>query len=141
MSFSIYVAASSHEIDRAERCMAALRAAGIIVTSTWPTTIRNVGDANPMTATREQRYPWADGDIAEVNGASGFLLLMPQKASQGAFFEFGFAFASEKVTWVSGPNQGASIFTALANHHHDTDEEAIASVINFAAISRYGTGV
>jgi nucleoside 2-deoxyribosyltransferase len=140
MSFSIYVAASSHEIDRAEQCMAALRKAGVIVTSLWPTTIRDVGDANPRDASLGQRYEWADADIAQVNSAAGFLLLMPQKASMGAAFEFGFAFASEKVTWVSGPNQSASIFTALAHYHYDTDEAAIESVVNFAATVENGFG-
>lgn len=134
----VYVAGSSGEIERAEKWMAALRAAGFEVTSTWPETIRKVGSANPMTATREQRAMWSAQDLSEVSDAEVFWLLLPEgKPSEGACVEFGYAVmlgATAKEAralgildapnfWMIASGVERSIFTALAEHF-ETDEKA-----------------
>jgi len=130
MRFSVYVAGSSKEPERAARAMNALRAADIEVTSTWVDVIAASGGAsNPESITHEQRYDYAIKDVSEVANARVLWLLMPQSPSMGAFFEFGFARARGHQVLVSGANQYASIFTALAHGRCDTDEEALDVII------------
>jgi len=140
MSFSVYVAASSRDIERAELAMNKLRDAGIDVTSTWIDTIRKVGDANPQNATNEQRRSWSGADVAEVMNSDALWLLMPKSPSFGATFEFGFAFAKGLVTWASGPDHRTSIFTALATHQFDSDEDAFDDIVAFAEHVQCGFG-
>ncbi len=119
----VYVAGASAEIDRAERWMAELASAGIIVTSTWPTVIRAVGEANPKEATQEEYIQWTNKDLEEVNAAHVLWLLSPigkGVTTTGAWVELGYAAAREKLIVASGPHK--PIFTnALASFHSPND--------------------
>jgi hypothetical protein len=132
----VYIAGASSEMERAEKWMAAARAAGIEVTSTWPEVIRAVGDANPMSASREDRAMWAATDLGEVASADVFWLLLG-KPTAGAYTELGYAVMLGAVAkqaraagiddvpdlWIIASSTETSIFTALA-HHFETDEDA-----------------
>jgi nucleoside 2-deoxyribosyltransferase len=130
--FSIYVAASSQEIDRAEHWMIRLQEEGVRVTSTWIQSIRKVGVANPADATREQRAVWARQDAAEVAAADGLWLLMPTKPTSGAWWEFGYAYGLGKRIWISGPDQPRSIFTGLADRSFEKDPDALEDAVHHA---------
>jgi nucleoside 2-deoxyribosyltransferase len=139
--FSIYVAASSQEIDRAEHWMIRLQEEGVHVTSTWIQSIRKVGVANPADATREQRAAWAHQDADEVVLANGLWLLMPTKPTSGAWWEFGYAFGLGKHLWISGPSQSRSIFTGLADRSFEKDAEALEDIVNHANARRASSTV
>lgn len=125
----VYVAASALEIDRAKRAMAALRAAGVEVTSTWVQSIEAVGVSNPRDASVEQRMGWAATCFDEIRRAHLVWLLAPAKnaPTRGAWAEFGFAHASGKGIVSSGDTK-QSIFTALWEEH-ETDEAALRSIL------------
>jgi hypothetical protein len=143
---AIYVAAASREIDRAEAVMAQLRANGMLVTSTWVDVIRKVGDANLMTADRDQRAMWSAVDLHEVSQSSIFLYLLPPKGvyTDGAPVEFGYILAmqafveqmrsqgapipSEADRWIIVAGTERSIFTALADHY-ETDDAAVKTIL------------
>jgi hypothetical protein len=136
----VYVAGASSEMERAEQLMAALRAIGIDVVSTWPEVIRKVGAANPMTASREQRATWSAIDLDEVSRANVFWLLLPKgRPTAGAYTEFGYAVMHGALAqqarelgvrevpdfyWIIASGEETSIFTALADHFA-TDEMAL----------------
>ena len=138
----VYVASASSEIERAEKWMAALREAGIEVTSSWPEVIRKVGEANPMSASREQRAVWAATDLSEVSDADVLWLLLPEGGpTAGAYTEFGYAVllgataqqarrlgvADAPIFWIIVSGEEKSIFTALADHFAD-DEMAFEAL-------------
>jgi hypothetical protein len=130
--YSIYVAASSQEMDRAEHWMIRLQEEGVHVTSTWIQSIRQVGVANPADATREQRAVWAQKDANEVLVANGLWLLMPAKPTIGAWWEFGYAFRARRRIWISGPDQARSIFTGLAYRSFERDPDALEDIVQHA---------
>jgi len=138
----VYVAAASSEIERAEKWMTMLRAAGIKVVSTWPEVIRKVGEANPMNGAREERTYWAATDLAEVSTSEVFWFLLPDgKPTMGAYTELGYAVALGAMSqearnagiidapnyWLVCSGVETSIFTALADHF-TTDEEAFRAL-------------
>lgn len=123
----IYIAASSKEITRAKRWMALATQAGFEVVSTWPATIEKVGDANPRTASDEQRCGWTNTDIAEVRKADLlWLLVSSTDVSFGACFEFGVAHERGIHTVASGDTK-RSIFTSVADEFDD-DTAAFAHI-------------
>ncbi len=134
----IYVGASSQEIDRAEAWMAALEAAGLIVTSTWAKTIRIVGDANPRDASKMDRSSWATADITEIADADILWFLAPGKAEysgRGGYFEAGYAHAIGKAVVVSG-DVLQSIFNALHDEYlNDSDAFDRAVKLNEAHLA------
>jgi hypothetical protein len=138
----VYVAGASSEIERAEKWIAALRATGVEVTSTWPEIIRKVGVANPMTAPREQRQIWSAQDLSEVSHAEVFWFLLPEGVpTAGAYTEFGYAMflgaaarearecgiSGAPPFWIIVSGKETSIFTALADHY-DSDDEAFRAL-------------
>ncbi|MGH7176522.1 MAG: hypothetical protein ACREJC_03990 [Tepidisphaeraceae bacterium] len=146
----IYVAAASSEIERAEKWIAALREAGFEVVSTWPEVIRQVGQANPMQASREDRAGWAAEDLSQVATAEVFWFLLG-KPTAGAYTEFGYALflgAMSQEARLAGVNAPiyrlltsgteTSIFTALAIHF-ETDEKAFEALkvqLNFERMAQ-----
>lgn len=144
---SIYVAAASSELERAKAIMKRLRDAGFTVTSTWVETITNVGDANPMHASQEDRAKWSMDDLNQVMDAQVLWLLIPPRgvSTDGANVELGFALAMQAMAqqaresgipapdrFVVSSGTERSIFTALTNHY-STDDEAFAAVLEGAA--------
>lgn len=126
---SVYVAASSTDIDRAERWIGALRANDVIVTSTWPENIRKVGAANPRNATLQQRLAWSFDDFNEIAAATAFWLLVPplDKPTRGAWIELGAAHIAGKPVICSGDCR-QSIFCSVGVEF-ETDEEAFTAVV------------
>ena len=110
----VYIAASSDEIERAEWWTAALQARGIVVVSTWPACVRAVGDANPRTATHQQRRSWSGACLLEVAQCDVLWLLVPSAGhGRGAYAELGAAHALGKQLVASG-DVLQSVFTAQA---------------------------
>jgi len=123
----LYIAGSSDELDRAAHWHAQAREIpGVEVMSTWPDNITEVGEANPTDATDDQREAWAECCLAEVQTSDVLWLLMPQEGpGRGAFFELGVAVDQGLEIVVSGLDQHASIFTALAGESYACDTEAM----------------
>lgn len=131
----IYVAASSAEIERAEKWSHALRGEGISVTSVWPETIRRVQAeramkttaeaSNPKEATVVDRRKWSMENVTQINAAEVFWLLVPgpDNPSQGAYWEHAYAWSQRKLTIGSGGDQ-RFVFTALSQILVEEDELA-----------------
>jgi hypothetical protein len=123
----VYVAASSHEIERAEKWMKALRDVGIIVQSSWPEVIRKSGGANPMDVSREQRKQWSIVDLEEVKKSQVLWLLCPVKPTIGAYVELGCGWDAGLKLIESGI-EPKTIFTGLCDHY-ETDEQAFEAIV------------
>jgi hypothetical protein len=113
-----YLAASSHEMDRAERIMQALDAAGFVCTHNWISGVRDafargiaeakLDDAHALEAAR--------ADLAGVAAADVLVFLCPTHAAKGAWFEAGFANALGipiVIAHDSYERRNQSIFTRL----------------------------
>jgi hypothetical protein len=137
----IYVAASSAEIERAEKWMNALRGEGIAVTSVWPETIRRVQRerhmastheaSNPRQATVADRRTWALENVAQIHASEALWLLvpMPPNLSEGAYYELAVANERRKLTLASGGGDNQRmVFTALAQILFDADELAFEAI-------------
>lgn len=125
---NIYVASGSTELDMADAWMKRCREIGFVVTATWPEVITKQGAPNPLDASHEQRRGWAETDAKEVDVAHILWLQVPEKKSEGAFWETGFATGLGLYVVVSGAHYKRSIFTALADEIHDTHEAAFNSI-------------
>lgn len=129
---SVYVAAASKEIARAEGVMGQLRAAGCNVVSTWPEAIRRANTAGfahdrdlPTMLMRQH----AEEDLAQVASADVLLLLSSEVRSTGAGVELGYAIAKGHATgkpMVIGAGPMDSIFYAMADAWFVTDADAVA---------------
>lgn len=108
---SVYVAASSNELERAEKWISLLRAAGIVVTSGWVENIREKGISNP----REGATVDADRSTSAVVNRDNveradllwFLVPAPEAEirdnhGRGGYYEAGLADAWGKVLVFSG---------------------------------------
>lgn len=141
MSRSVYVAASSEEIDRATMAMAALRDRGVVVTSTWPDVIASQsGVSNPRDADRLDRMRWSVTDLQQVGAAGILWLLSPSNGTgRGAYAELGFAYGCPlggehpRAIVVSGDTK-QSIFSALG-YEFKTDAEAFEFVVKLATVA------
>lgn len=133
----IYVAASSEEIERAEKWSHALRGEGISVTSVWPETIRRVQReramkstneaSNPAAATVADRRKWSMENVTQILASELFWLLVPTppNLSQGAYWEHSLAWRERKLTIASGGGDNQRfVFTALSQILCDDDEQA-----------------
>lgn len=137
---SIYVAASSTEIERAEKWIAALRGQGITVTSVWPETIRRVQKERAMKTTNEASNPkqatvadhrtWSMENVSQIDKSDLFWLLVPapENPSQGAYFEFACAWKAHKLTIASGGDQ-RFVFTSLAQILVEEDQSAYELIL------------
>lgn len=134
----VYIAASSSEVGRAEHWAAKLEASGrVMVVSNWIPNVKTFG-GNPADSTLDQQYEWAEDCRVGVENSDVIWVLMPQQSSMGAFWEFGFGYAYQLATAVSGGNQKASVFTSLAKYRFDTDEEAFDFIVNCTMNQLYG---
>ena len=131
----VYVAASALEIERARAAMAALRAAGVRVTSTWIASIEAAGASNPRDASPEQRRAWSMSDLAEIRAADVLWLLAPAATAptRGAWTELGFMYALGRRIVCSGDTR-QSIFCALGEEY-DSDEHALAAIVELACVA------
>ena len=124
----LYIAASSLDIERAERWTNVARDAGFIIESTWIEVIRGVGVANPRRAHLDERRAWSRDDLRQVRRSALFWLLVPplDLPTRGAWIELGWALHGTQHIVCSGDTK-QSIFCALAEEH-DTDEEGFAAL-------------
>lgn len=122
-----YVAGSSKEIERAERIMAALRAAGHEITEDWCAQMRAEGTDDRLLS-RHQRAMYDSLDARGVIECDWFWLLVPETESSGAWVELGIAIGNLNASMVSG-NLRRSIFLALANELFSSDDAALAWVL------------
>jgi len=129
MTFSVYLAASSAEIARAQSIVDRLTSVGITITSTWLANIAAVGSANPRDASREQRLAWTDICLAEVRAADLLWFLVPSVSNptRGGWGELLYAHALGKELVCSGDTR-QSIFPAIAGEFDD-DEHALDFVV------------
>ncbi len=125
---SVYVAASSDELARANWAMKKVRTEGWTVASDWVAAIGHAGGvANPTDAPREDRQRWSRTAFGAIDMADALWLLAPEVGhGRGAFVELGFALAQRMPVVVSGSRHASSIFTSLANAEVETDDEALA---------------
>jgi len=126
MSKKIYIAASSNELDRAERWQRNLNHAGIETTSGWIAKVRMYGGGNPPGASRGDCLHWATEDLRNVDDADILWVLLPDGRSDGAFTELGYAVAKQKQILTSGDNR--SIFGSLTSHY-PSDQEAFNELV------------
>lgn len=128
------MAGSSDELDRVSGMMERLRALGFEITLDWPSIIRGVGNANPRTATRQQRAAWALQDLEGVESSHAVLMLSPERGhARGAFYELAHANACGITTIVAGRTHTCSIFSALATVEVDSDEAGIGILCEMKA--------
>lgn len=127
---AVYIAASSRDIARAKRWRSALLEAGLTVVSTWIESIEAEGEANPRTASREQRSRWAGKCYAEVRSAHVLWLLTPppDAPSCGAWCELGAAETGYAIVICSGAGTDQSIFCALGEEYA-SDFHAFAAIV------------
>jgi nucleoside 2-deoxyribosyltransferase len=125
--FGVYVAAAAtpDAITRVDAAIAALRADGFVVTSTWPEMIAAVGNANPRDASVAERRGWSTQDLDEIDEADALWFLVPDlpATTRGAWFEAGYAYSSHKHIVFSGDTK-QSIFCALGREF-ETDAAAL----------------
>lgn len=136
---SVYVAASSHEMDRARVAFSAVKAAPeLSLALDWIAQIESVGVANfGLSIDDGSRY--AEPSVEAVKACDVFVLLMPSTPTSGAWFELGIAVACGKPLVVAGDPVPVSIFGSYAaahGTHVETDEQAIREVRRCAAEGR-----
>jgi nucleoside 2-deoxyribosyltransferase-like protein len=145
----VYIAGAWAELhDRARPMIAACKTAGIVVTQDWtldadktPEVERDSDHSVPV------RIERASGNLAGIRQADYLWLLAPEtKGSCGAWVELGYALAlrSEREygdhttglfgghprVVVSGAKNRRSVFTELADRLFDTDQLALAWLID-----------
>lgn len=124
----IYVAAASAEIERAERMIARLRAAGHTITVDWPAAIRAMAGVANEGLTQEQRREAARDDYEGVISAERVVILVPEKpiVTQGAWWEGGIADALRIQIIAAGrfEDRQKNIFLVRATEV-DTDDEVL----------------
>ena len=133
----IYVAASSKELERAERIMAALRARGHEITFDWTVPIRERaarGEPDAKLSITERGF-YAFKDTNGIEDADLFWQLIPTTESAGAWWELGYAtgLRNGKVKHphviVSG-NPERCLFTVLVPYSFAIDAQALAYVLS-----------
>jgi nucleoside 2-deoxyribosyltransferase len=127
---NVYVAGASAEVDRAERVIAALRAAGINITHDWTPDVRAVEAAGgPTTLEDQERLDRALVDVAAVRRADFVVMLAPEPphASTGAGFESGVAYERGLPLVVAGSVAARRrfLFGALVVEY-ESDVEVVA---------------
>lgn len=124
----IYVAAASKEIERAERMIERLRAAGHTITVDWPAAIRAMAGVANEGLTHELRKEAADADYRGVATAERVVILVPENpvVTQGAWWEGGIADALRIPIIASGrfEDRQKNIFLVRATEV-DTDDEVL----------------
>ena len=135
---TVYVAASSKELERAEKAMKFIRSHDCLeLASDWASTIRAVGAANKgvpgFTA-----YHAAQEAMERVERCDILWLLIPETPSFGAGYEMGYFM--RRPAWrpliISGGPRDASIFQTVASAWYATDQEAEHDILSHGEASR-----
>jgi hypothetical protein len=144
MKLRVYIAAAARELDRAKRMIAAARALGTVeITRDWTPDIDAAQAAGKRDAdySGEERRTFAAADLFAVRTAHVVWLLAPEEGGRGSWVEFGYALGSapHASTIVSGPFARHSIFTELAHHVVQTDDEALRVLSALAGLRLINT--
>lgn len=124
----IYVASGSKDLERARRVMAALRAAGWVISHDWTDGVlaaRADGYGSDAVVPDERANTCADADVAGVRTCDVFLLLRSEPTTFGHPFEAGVANEHNVRRIVVGSR--APIFLRSWDHY-ETDEAAVAAL-------------
>jgi hypothetical protein len=117
----VYVAgASSERNERAKHVMAALKAAGYVITHDWTTSVdMNCGPDHQPIVDDATLTKCAEDDYLGVVVADIFVLLAPQNASTGAWVELGIALGKlgPARIYIAG-DISKCIFALLIPKHH-----------------------
>lgn len=131
MTHSVYVAASSREIDRAEAVIAALRSRGVTISHDWTAVMRQHGPDASLAD--EALLPALLDDLERGVFRAGFVLLLALDPTierrDGMHVELGAAWAHMVHTIAAGDLSGTPWLRALVNERFDTDDAAIAHVV------------
>lgn len=130
---SIYVAAATQEIQRAEEFVTQIRSiTGLRMSHDWIPHIKRAISEQRQDSdyTAWERAGFATSDIIGVARSDVFVLLAPENGGRGCWVEYGYALALQQMRGrpriaVAGPHARKSIFTELADRHFDTDAQAI----------------
>lgn len=131
---SVYVAASSSDIERAKHWTTSLGMAGIAVTSGWIEMIaENEGVGNPRNVDRSVRARYSRSNLESIDKAGLVWFLVPPTGVEtcGAWWESGYAYKGGKFIVASGFDTERSVFCALAHEFKD-DLTAFATICRFA---------
>lgn len=129
----IYVACSSRDIERAERAISAIRAAGGEVTFDWTVDVRRYGSNAPN---RETGLRCATADLEGVATAD-VVIVIDGEYSYGRIVEHGAALALRKPVVVSGAPQGR-IWETLDAARVSGDAEAVILALSLARRLAHG---
>jgi nucleoside 2-deoxyribosyltransferase len=118
----IYVAASSRELDRAERVMNELRKWGFEISHDWIPGVRDAMAAGIEEAKADDTFAFAAAfaDLRGVADADVLVFLAPTATSKMAWAEFGYALALNIPCIVAHDDRdkrNQSIVTRLAHQH------------------------
>ena len=105
----LYVAGGSSERADCQAAIDRLAAAGVVITLDWT---RSPGWERPLSVAEEAEQ--ARHDLDAVDAADLVWLRLPERASEGAHVELGYALAKGKRVIVSGEVRAGRIFPRLA---------------------------
>lgn len=137
---TVYIGASSTEIDRAERWAKMLAKAGIKCTSLWVDSIKKAGAANPRDVDASVRLGYADENERCVRDSDLLWFLVPAPIApnnhgRGGYYEAGMAKTLGKVLVFSGDTK-QSVFCAHGAEFED-DLDAFAHICKLAREETY----
>jgi hypothetical protein len=133
----IYVCGGSSELDAVSARMQQLRETGHTITHDWTANVRSVGDANPRTATHEQRSQWAADDLRGIEEASLVWVMLPIKPSFGCAFEAGAAVGAGTRVIISG-DWRATIFSSQAYARFNEHDHALEWIRLYGTPGEWG---
>lgn len=138
----IYIAAYSHEEDRAKKWMDEVRKAGYIITCDWtPEVARFRALGRPPTF--EERRIAADDDTKGVLDADIVWILCPAEGGAGVHSELGIAIGwnaaieafgnnvEEPIRIIASGAHARNVFASRADHCFDADEDAFAQITDW----------
>jgi hypothetical protein len=134
---SVYVAAASAEVERAERVMSMLRERGCSIVGDWTDDVRDqrrraLTDADLTDADARAA---SDRCLDAIDACDVLLYLAPAQPSTGASAELGYALhpmTGARVV-VAGPHARSSIFSRRADIRAASDEIAVSAIAVLAA--------
>lgn len=105
----IYVAAKTHDVDRAQKVMTWVRECGHEVTFDWTVGVKKLGDANESELTHEVQQAIAINDRRGVAYAQ-LVIALAHPDVCGTLMEIGMALAFSTPVWLVGQFPRESVF-------------------------------
>jgi hypothetical protein len=138
----VYIAAYSHEEDRAKEWMEKVTKAGYEITCDWTVETQRFR-ALGRPPTFEERLVAAETDTAGVLSADIVWVLCPETGGAGVHSELGIAIGwnraieafgnntEEPIQLIASGAHARNVFATLARMCFDADEEAFAHITNW----------